>query len=95
MSNQAREIPEITIALFEKLLKEQIPKYDTHNLKDIEIDKLYTVTSTKVVDTQNGRSMILSLINNGEVWATENLKNKIINSDTYTILCKTNWFETM
>ena len=74
-----------------KLLKEQIPKYDTHNLKDIEIDKLYTVTSTKVKDTQNGRS----LINNGEVWATENLKNKIINSDTYTILCKTNWFETM
>ena len=54
MSNQARKIQEITNALFEILLKQkQTPEYVTHNLKDLEIDKIYTVTRTRILDTQN------------------------------------------
>ena len=43
-----------------------------------------TVTNTKIVPTKNGEAMILFLFNNGEVWAPEHLKTKIMNSDTYS-----------
>ena len=36
-----------------------------------------------MVGTQYGTSMVLELLDNGEVWAPESLKNKIVNSDTY------------
>ena len=36
-----------------------------------------------MVPTKKGQAMILSLFNNGEVWAPEHLKSKIMNSDTY------------
>ena len=81
MSNLANEIQEITTAQFDKLLKEQTPQYNKWS--DLEINKIYTVTNTKMIDTQKGKSMILSLLNNGDVWAPEHLKNKILNSDYY------------
>ena len=81
MSNLANEIQEITTAQFDKLLKEQTPQYNKWS--DLEINKIYTVINTKMVDTQNGKSMILSLLNNGDVWAPEHLKNRILNSDYY------------
>lgn len=83
MSNSANEIQEITTAQFEKLLKEQTPEHDTKKWSDLEINKIYTVTNTKMVDTQIGKSMILTLLNNGDVWAPEHLKNRILNSDYY------------
>ena len=55
----------------------------TTNGSDLEINKIYTVTNTKMIDTQKGKSMILSLFNNGDIWAPEHLKNKILNSDCY------------
>ena len=36
-----------------------------------------------MVPTEYGRAMILSLLNIGEVWASEHLKTKIMNSVTY------------
>ena len=72
MSNLAYEIQEITTAQFDKLLKEQTPQYNKWS--DLEINKIYTVTNTKMIDTQKGKSMILSLLNNGDVWAPEHLK---------------------
>ena len=81
MSNLANKIQEITTAQFDKLLKEQTPQYNKWS--DLEINKIYTVTNTKMIDTQKGKSMILSLLNNGDVWAPEHLKNKILNSDYY------------
>ena len=81
MSNLANEIQEITTAQFDKLLKEQTHQYNKWS--DLEINKIYTVTNTKMIDTQKGKSMILSLLNNGDVWAPEHLKNKILNSDYY------------
>ena len=83
MSNIANEIPEITTAQFEKLLKEQTPEQDTQKWTDLEINKIYTITNVKVVITQKGKSIILSLLNNGEVWAPDRLKNKILNSENY------------
>ena len=81
MSNLGNEIQEITIAQFDKLLKEQTPQYNKWS--DLEINKIYTVTNAKMIDTQKGKSMILSLLNNGDVLAPEHLKNKILNSDCY------------
>ena len=83
MTNPANEIQEITTAQFEKLLKEQTPEYDTQKWTDLEINKIYTVTNTKMVDIQIGKSIILSLLNKGDVWAPGHLKNKILNSDYY------------
>ena len=76
MSNPANEIQEITTAQFEKLLKEQTPEHDTQKLTNLEINKICTVTNTKLVDTPIGKSMILSFLNNGDVWAPEDLKIK-------------------
>ena len=59
MSNLANETQEITTAQFDKLLKEQIPQYNKWS--DLEINKIYTVTNTKMIDTQKGKSMIFSL----------------------------------
>ena len=81
MNDQANEIREITTAQFENLLKQQT--HDPQKWADLEINKIYTVTNTKIVPTRNGEIMILSLFNNGEVWAPEHLKTKIMNSDTY------------
>ena len=84
MTNPANEIQEITTAQFEKLLKEQTPEYDTQKWADLEINKIYTVTNTKMVDTQIGKSMILSLLNYGDVWAPEHLKIKSLTVITIT-----------
>ena len=81
MSTPANEIQEITTAQFDELLKEQTPEYNKWS--DLEENKIYTVTNTKMVDTQYGKSMILTLLNNGDVWAPEHLKYKICNGDTY------------
>ena len=81
MSNLANEIQEITTAQFDKLFKEQTPQYNKWS--DLGINKIYTVTNTKIINTQKGKSMILSLLNNDDVWAPEHLKNKILNSDYY------------
>ena len=81
MNDQANEIREITTAQFENLLKQQT--HDPQKWTDLEINKIYTVTNTKMVPTKNGQAMILSLFNNGEVWTPEHLKTKIMNSDTY------------
>ena len=79
--DQANEIREITTAQFENLLKVQT--HDTRKWADLEINKIYRVTHTRMVPTKNGQAMILSLLNNGEVWAPEHWKNKIMKSDTY------------
>ena len=50
---------------------------------DLKINKIYTVTNSRMVDTQNGKSMILTLLNNGEVWAAKHLKIRILNNDTF------------
>ena len=50
MSNLAYEIQEITTAQFDKLLKEQTPQYNKWS--DLEINKIYTVTNTTMIDTQ-------------------------------------------
>ena len=83
MSKPANEIQEITTPQFDELLKEQTPEYNTKKWSDLEKNKIYTVTNTKMVDIQNGKSMILTLLNNGDVWAPEHLKHRICNGDTY------------
>ena len=74
MNDQANEIREITTAQFENLLKQQT--HDPQKWADLEINRIYTVTNTKIVPTKNGEAMILSLFNNGEIWAPEHLKTK-------------------
>ena len=49
----------------------------------LDTDKFLTVTNIKMVPTEYGQAMILSLLNIGEVWVPEHLKTKIMNSDTY------------
>ena len=49
----------------------------------LDTDKFLTVTNIKMVPTEYGQAMILSLLNIGEVWVPEPLKTKIMNSDTY------------
>ena len=51
----------------------------------IDTDKFLTVTNIRIVPTEYGRAMILSLPNIGEVWAPKHLKTEIMNSDTYFI----------
>ena len=68
----ANDIIEITDAEFDKLLEEQTPQYKKWS--DLEIKKIYIVTDTTMVDTQKGESMVLTLKNNGEVWAPGHLK---------------------
>ena len=79
MSNPANDTQTITAAEFDNLLKEQTYQ----KWSDLEINKIYTVTNTRLVGTQYGMSMVLTLLDNGEVWAPESLKNKIVNSDSY------------
>ena len=49
----------------------------------LDTDKFLTVTNIKMVPTECGQAMILSLLSIGEVWEPEDLKTKIMNSDTY------------
>ena len=49
----------------------------------LDTDKFLTVTNIRMVPTEYGRAMILSLLNIGEVWEPGHLKSKIMNSDTY------------
>ena len=80
MSKLANEIQEITTAQLTNFLKSKHPS--TTNGVTLKLTK-YTVTNTKTVDTEKGKSMILSLLNKGDVWAPEHLKNRILNSDYY------------
>ena len=36
-----------------------------------------------MIDTEDGKSMLLTLLNHGDVWALNHLKDKIIKGDTY------------
>ena len=67
---------EITTDEFEELLKEQ-SEYDTQRWTDLEINKIYTITSYRTVDTSNGESVVLTLKDNGEVWCPAHLAKKI------------------
>ena len=67
---------------FEKLLEKQKSEHEKKKWSDLVINEIYTVTGTRTVHTQNGRSM-LTLLNDGEVWAPERLKNKIADGETY------------
>ena len=49
----------------------------------LDTDKFVTFTNIRMVPTKYGQVMILSLLNIGEVWVSEHLKTKIMNSDTY------------
>ena len=62
INDQVNEIREITTAQFE-----------TKKWADLEINKIYTVTNTKMVPTKNDQAIFLSLLNNGDVWALEHL----------------------
>ena len=72
----ATEIKEITDAEFDLLLEEQTPQYQKWT--DLEVKKIYIVTDTTMVTTQKGVSMVLTLKNNGEVWAPDHLKKRIV-----------------
>ena len=67
---------EITTEEFEELLKEQ-SEYDTKKWSDLEINKIYTITSYRTIDTSNGESTILTLKDNVEVWCPAHLATKI------------------
>ena len=81
----ANEIKEITTAEFDRLLEEQIPQYSKWS--DLEINRIYTVTNTTMVNTEKGKSMVLSLLNNGEVWAPDHLKTRVIENNLSPPLC--------
>ena len=49
----------------------------------LDTDEFLTVTNIRMVPTEYGQAMILTLLNIGEVWGSEHLKTKIMNSDTY------------
>ena len=49
----------------------------------LQINEIYTVTNTRMVDDQNRKYVIFTLLNNGDVWVPEHLKNRIINSDNH------------
>ena len=49
----------------------------------LDTDNFLTVTNIRMVPTEYGQAMILSLLNIGEVLVPEHLKTKIMNSDTY------------
>ena len=55
----------------------------TQKWADLEIKELYTVTNTRMVDTQNAKVYDFTLLNNGDVWVPEHLKHRIINSDNH------------
>ena len=74
MSQKANKIQEITIDKFEEPLKEQ-SEYDTQRWTDLEINKIYTITSCRTVD--NGESVVLTLKDNGDVWSPTHLAKKI------------------
>ena len=59
MNDQANEIREITPAQFENLLKEQT-QHDTKKWADLEINKNYTVTNTRMVPTEKDYDFISS-----------------------------------
>ena len=75
----ANEIKEITTAEFDRLLEEQTPQYSKWS--NLEINKIYTVTNTTMVNIQKCESMVLSLLNNGEVWAPDHLKTRVIENN--------------
>ena len=81
MSQVANQIHEITTAQFDELLKQQTPNYKKWG--DLEINKVYTVSNVKLVDTRDGKAMIVTLLNHGDEWTPDHLKNKIMTGDTY------------
>ena len=67
---------DITTAQFDELLEEQ-NQNSTKKWTDLEVNKIYTITDTKIVETEYGPSMVLTLLDNGEVWAPGHLKDKL------------------
>ena len=49
----------------------------------LDTDEFLTVTNIRMVPTEYSQAMILTLLNIGEVWGSEHLKTKIMNTDTY------------
>ena len=72
---------EITKKEFEKMLKKQREqeeqKYNTKKWGDLKINKIYTIIDYKTVNTRVGKSFVLSLKNNGNVWCPQYLAKKI------------------
>lgn len=71
---------EITTEEFEQLLEEQ-SQYETQKWADLELNKIYTITDYKTVQTTDGESTVLTLLNNGEVWCPAHLAIKIKGKD--------------
>ena len=75
-TDEFEQMLDVTTDKFEKLLKDQ-SEYDTKKWSDLVINKIYTITSFKTIDTSNGENMILTLKGNGEVWCPTHLATKI------------------
>lgn len=67
---------DITEEEFDEMLKIQ-SKYNTKKWTDLEKNKIYTITSYRMLETQNGIGTILTLKDNGEVWCPSHLATKI------------------
>ena len=78
MSQVANQIHEITTAQFDELLKHQI----TRNGVTLKLTN-FTLSNVKLVDTRDGKAMILTLLNHGDLWTQDHLKDKIMTGDTY------------
>ena len=71
-----------TEEVFDKLLEEQEKQekprqFDTKKWTDLQIKKIYTITHYRTIDTTFGKSVILTLKNNGEVWSPAHLARRI------------------
>ena len=49
----------------------------------LDTDKFLTVTNIRIIQTEYGRAMILSLLNIGEIWEPEHLKTTYFNPPFY------------
>ena len=58
----------------------------TQKWSELQIKEIYTVTNTRIVDTknENGKYIIFTLLNNGDVWVPEHLKIESITVITFT-----------
>ena len=63
---------------FEQMLNEQ-SYHDTKKWTDLELNKIFIITDFRTVVTSNGESVILNILNEGEVWCPFHLADKIKN----------------
>jgi hypothetical protein len=80
MSQPANEASKTDVEIlteeFEELLRGQ-NQYDTKKWTDLEVNKIYIITSHKTVKTSNGESVVITLKDHGDVWGPSTLANKI------------------